>query len=63
MEKHDYYTQADHRQLHHNNSFLHKVSIKYIVTSSLAMLAVYSGALIDTVIVGAFLGEEGLSAA
>lgn len=54
--------QTNNKQLIQNSSFLHKVSVKYIFASSLAMLAVFAGALIDTIIVGAFLGEEGLSA-
>ena len=50
------------KSLQHNNSFLRGLSAKYILSSSLAMLAVYAGALIDTVLVGGFLGEEGLGA-
>lgn len=48
--------------LERNNFFLNKVSRKFMVTSVISMLFLYAGSLIDTVLVGIFLGEDGLAA-
>ncbi len=45
-----------------NDMFLKGILVKYIVPSVVAMFALFAGALIDTMIVGIFLGEDGLSA-
>ncbi len=45
-----------------NNFFIKRVSGKFIVSSVLSMIFLYAASLIDTIIVGMFLGEEGLSA-
>lgn len=48
--------------LKRNNFFINSVSSKFVVNSVVSMIFLYAGSLIDTVIVGAFLGEAGLSA-
>ncbi len=50
------------RQLQRSDSFLSSVYGKYLTASVLAMLATSVSGMIDTVIVGRFLGETGLSA-
>ncbi len=45
-----------------NNFFIKRVSGKFIISSVLSMIFLYAASLIDTIIVGMFLGEEGLSA-
>ena len=50
------------RELQRNNYFLKTVYGKYVVASILAMLAASMSGMIDTVIVGRFLGETGLAA-
>ncbi len=50
------------RELRRNNYFLKTVYGKYVVASILAMLAASMSGMIDTVIVGRFLGETGLAA-
>ena len=45
-----------------NDFFIKSVSGKYILTSILSMVFLYVGSLVDTLIVGAYLGEDGLSA-
>ncbi len=50
------------RQLQRNNFYLKRIYGKYVVASVLSMLAASMGGMIDTVIVGRFLGEAGLSA-
>lgn len=45
-----------------NNFFINGVSRKFVVTSIISMIFLYAGSLVDTLIVGAFLGEAGLSA-
>ena len=45
-----------------NNFFLKHVSGKFLLSSVLSMVFLYAGSLIDTLIVGKFLGEDGLSA-
>lgn len=42
--------------------FIKKVSLKFIINSVISTLLVFAGSLIDTLIVGAFLGEDGLAA-
>ena len=49
-------------RLKRNNFFINSVSSKFVVNSVVSMIFLYAGSLIDTVIVGAFLGEAGLSA-
>ena len=62
MKEQDSYSGTGNRQLLQNTYFLQNVLVKYIISSSFAMLSVFAGALIDTIIVGAYLGEKGLSA-
>lgn len=50
------------RELLRNNFFLKAVFGKYVAASVFAMLAVSMGGMVDTVIVGYFLGETGLAA-
>lgn len=50
------------RELKQNNFFLKTVYGKYVIASVLSMLAASMGGMIDTVIVGRFLGETGLAA-
>ena len=50
------------RELRRNNFFLKTVYGKYVIASVLSMLAASMGGMIDTVIVGRFLGETGLAA-
>ncbi len=50
------------RELKRNNFFLKTVYGKYVIASVLSMLAASMGGMIDTVIVGRFLGETGLAA-
>lgn len=50
------------RQLQRNNFYLKRIYGKYVAASVLSMLAASMGGMIDTVIVGNFLGEAGLSA-
>lgn len=50
------------QELRRNNFFLKKVFGRYVTASVFAMLAVSMGGMIDTVIVGRFLGEPGLAA-
>ena len=50
------------RELRRNNFFLKTVYRKYAAASVLSMLAASMGGMIDTVIVGRFLGETGLAA-
>ncbi len=45
-----------------NNFFIRRISGKFVISSVLAMVFLYAGSLIDTLIVGTFLGENGLSA-
>ncbi len=45
-----------------NDFFIEKVSAKFVISSVLSMIFLYAASLIDTLIVGAFLGERGLSA-
>ncbi len=45
-----------------NNFFIKRISAKFVVSSVAAMIFLYAGSLIDTLIVGTFLGESGLSA-
>lgn len=49
-------------ELRHNDFFINNVSQKYFVNSVISMIFLYAGSLVDTLIVGGFLGEEGLSA-
>lgn len=48
--------------LNHTDNFLKELTGKYIISSTFGMLALFAGALIDTVVVGLFLKENGLSA-
>lgn len=48
--------------LSRNDFFLKSLTRKYILSSIFGMISVYAGAFIDTVIVGIFLDEAGLSA-
>lgn len=50
------------RKLQRNNFFLNTIYNKYVAASVLAMLAATMSGMIDTVIVGYFLGETGLAA-
>ncbi len=50
------------RELRRNNFFLKTVYGKYVTASILSMLAASMSGMIDTVIVGRFLGETGLAA-
>lgn len=50
------------QELHRNNFFLKTIYSKYVIASILSMLAASMGGMIDTVIVGRYLGETGLSA-
>lgn len=50
------------RQLQRNNFYLKRIYGKYVAASVLSMLAASMGGMIDTVIVGRFLGEAGLAA-
>ncbi len=45
-----------------NDYFIKHLSKKFIISSIISTLSVFAGSLIDTLIVGFFLGEEGLSA-
>jgi len=45
-----------------NDSLIRQVVRKFLVSSVLSMVFLYAGSLIDTLIVGYFLGEAGLSA-
>ncbi len=49
-------------ELLRNDFFLERVSKKFIINSVISMVFLYAGSLIDTLIVGLFLGERGLSA-
>lgn len=48
--------------LNKNDYFIKKTASKFIVNSIISVMFVYASSLIDTVIVGMFLGEKGLSA-
>ncbi len=48
--------------LYKNSFFINKLSSKFIISSVLSMVFLYAGSLIDTIIVGAYLSEAGLSA-
>ena len=50
------------QQLLRNDFFLRSIYSKYLIASVLAMLATSVAGMIDTVIVGRFLGETGLAA-
>ena len=50
------------RQLQRSDFFLKSIYGKYLTASVLAMLATSVSGMIDTVIVGRFMGETGLSA-
>lgn len=45
-----------------NDFFLKRVSGKFILASVISMVFIYAGSLIDTLLVGFFIGEAGLSA-
>lgn len=49
------------RKLQRNNFFLKTIYNKYVAASVLAMLAASMGGMIDTIIIGYFLGETGLA--
>ncbi len=49
-------------ELKKNNFFINSVSTKFVVSSVISILFVFAGSFIDTVLVGAYLGEKGLSA-
>ncbi len=53
---------TDERLLLHNEVFLKGVLVKYIIPSVFAMLSLFLGAIIDNILIGIFLGEDGLSA-
>ncbi len=48
--------------LQKNDFFVRKASLKFIVNSVISTLFIFAGSFIDTLIVGIFLGENGLSA-
>ncbi len=48
--------------LKNNNFFINSVSRKFAITSVISMIFLYASSMIDTVLVGIFLGETGLSA-
>lgn len=50
------------KELRRNNFFVDTVFQKYLSASILGMLATSAGGMIDTMIVGRFMGEEGLAA-
>lgn len=50
------------RKLQRNNFLLNTIYNKYVAASVLAMLAATMGGMIDTILVGKFLGETGLAA-
>ncbi len=54
--------QDKEKNLFHNERFLKSILIKYIIPSVFAMFALFAGAITDTIIIGIFLGEDGLSA-
>ena len=45
-----------------NDFFIRKTSGKFVITSVISTVSVFASSLIDTVLVGLFVGEEGLSA-
>ncbi len=45
-----------------NNFFIKRISGKFVISSVISMIFLYAGSLIDTIIVGMFLGEAGLEA-
>ena len=49
-------------QLEQNDFFIRKTLGRYLLSSVLAMVSVYIGSLIDTILVGLYLGEDGLAA-
>ncbi len=49
-------------QLLKNGFFINRVSGKFVINSIISMIFLYAGSMIDTLIVGLYLGEEGLAA-
>lgn len=49
-------------QLEQNDFFIRKTLGRYLLSSVMAMVSVYIGSLIDTILVGLYLGEDGLAA-
>lgn len=52
----------EHYRLEQNDFFIRKTLSRYLLSSVLAMVSVYIGSLIDTILVGVYLGEDGLAA-
>lgn len=45
-----------------NDFFIKRISGKFIISSVISMLFIFAGSLIDTVLIGYFIGENGLAA-
>ncbi|GEM_PF-1502846 len=55
-------TTTESYSLERNDFFIQKVSRKFIVSSVISMVFLYAASLVDTLLVGIFLGEDGLAA-
>ena len=62
MEKKESKQGTGRYQLLKNDFFINRIAGKYIFNSVISMISLYAGSLIDTLIVGMFLDEEGLAA-
>lgn len=62
MEKKQSSQATERYQLLKNDFFIKRIARKYIFNSVVSMISLYAGSLIDTLIVGMFLDEEGLAA-